>query len=230
MDRTRLHRSEVCRGLPGAGCRAVEGFDGLADRVPIEDHQGQSDTEPSGAFGRGRRACARHQSWAARPNRFRGRCRLRGCGSSGPRSSPVSGHQTACIARMCSSNPAPRRFIETPAASNSCSIQPCPTPTMCTQADEYLALQQKGRWLPSEDAAPRCVGVLSMAAMSRLSGLRRQHIYRILGDGDGEGERSDVQRQCLTPYCARHIGTGCGECDAPRRRGHDRNVRPGHHK
>jgi hypothetical protein len=30
---------------------------------------------------------------------------------------------------MCSSNPAPRRFIETPAASNSCSIQPWPTPT-----------------------------------------------------------------------------------------------------
>jgi len=30
---------------------------------------------------------------------------------------------------MCSSNPAPRRFIETPAASNSCCIQPWRTRT-----------------------------------------------------------------------------------------------------
>src|SRR4051794_20037098 len=30
---------------------------------------------------------------------------------------------------MCSSKPAPRRFIGTPAATNSCSIHPCPMPT-----------------------------------------------------------------------------------------------------
>ena len=106
----------VSGSCPAAPAAARKVSIALADRVPVEDHQGQPDAEPSGAF-EAPAETRRRPPGSGRPGGpVSGRCRLRGCGRSGPSKRTGSGPQTARMARMCSSKPAPRRFIETPAA------------------------------------------------------------------------------------------------------------------
>jgi hypothetical protein len=44
-----------------------------------------------------------------------------------------------------------------------------------------------------EEALRRGEDILSISEMSRLSGVRRQQIYRILGGGEAEGDPSDAE-------------------------------------